>query len=54
MDSDIISFLCNLMARLKATIDVSKDYKSFAAISDEMDGSERFIYKTDAIDKSQD
>lgn len=44
--------LGGLAARLKATIDVSKDYKSFAGISDDMDGSVRFIYKTDAIEKS--
>lgn len=43
--------LGNLAARLKATIDVSKDYKSFAGISDDMDGKVRFIYKTDAIEK---
>lgn len=42
-----------LAARLKATIDVSKNYKSFAGISDEMDGNVRFIYKTDAIEKSE-
>jgi len=45
--------LGGLAARLKATIDVSKNYKSFAGISDDMDGSVRFIYKTDAIEKSE-
>lgn len=44
--------LGGLAARLKATIDVSRDYKSFVGISDDMDGSVRFIYKTDAIEKS--
>jgi putative membrane protein len=44
--------LGKLAARAKATLDVSRDYKSFAGISDEMDGSVRFIYKTDEIKKS--
>lgn len=41
--------LNGLLSRIRTTADVSKDYKSFAGISDEMDGSVRFIYKTDSI-----
>ena len=37
------------LTRLKATVDVSKDYKSFSGISDDMDGKVKFIYRTDAI-----
>lgn len=44
--------LNGLLTRLRATADVSKDYKSFSGISDEMDGSVRFIYKTDAVEVS--
>ena len=39
----------NLVVRAKATVDVSKNYKSFSGISDEMDGSVKFVYKTDSI-----
>lgn len=39
-----------LINRIKATVDVSKDYKSFSGISDEMDGQVKFIYRTDAIE----
>ncbi|MBE5965454.1 MAG: hypothetical protein E7255_00500 [Lachnospiraceae bacterium] len=42
--------LDGLLSRIRATADVSKDYKSFAGISDEMDGCVRFIYKTDAVE----
>ena len=38
-----------LVVRAKATVDVSKNYKSFSGISDDMDGSVKFIYKTDSI-----
>ena len=41
--------LQNLVDRVKATVDVSKSYKSFAGISDEYDGSVKFIYKTDEV-----
>ena len=37
--------------RVKATIDVSKNYKSFGGISDDMDGISRFVFKTDSIEK---
>ena len=43
--------LKGLYTRVKATADVSKDYKSFSGLSDEMDGQVKFIYRTDAIEK---
>lgn len=36
----------DLLLRIRATINVSKNYKSFAGISDDMDGQVRFIYRT--------
>ena len=42
--------LNGLFTRVKATADVSKNYKSFSGISDEMDGKVKFIYRTEAID----
>lgn len=44
-DSD----LSQLATRLKATVDVSKDYKSFSGLTDQMDGEVKFIYKTEEI-----
>ena len=41
--------LQNLVDRVKATVDVSKNYKSFAGIADGADGSVKFIYKTDEV-----
>lgn len=38
-----------LINRLKAIITVSKDYKSFAGISDNADGNVKFIYRTNEI-----
>lgn len=38
-----------LVTRAKATVDVSKDYKSFSGISDDMDGNVKFVYRTDSI-----
>ena len=43
------SDLNSLIARLQATSDVSKDYNNFSGISDGMNGSVKFIYKTDSI-----
>ena len=43
--------LAGLTARLRATIDVSKEYKSFSGISDDMDGQVKFIYRTESIGK---
>lgn len=41
--------LGDLTARVKATIDVSKDYRSFSGISDDASGQVKFIYRTDEI-----
>lgn len=41
--------LAGLSARLRATIDVSKAYRSFSGISDGMDGQVRFIYRTESV-----
>ena len=35
--------------RLKAIINVSRDYNSFSGITDETDGNVKFIYRTDSI-----
>lgn len=35
--------------RLKAVVNVSKNYKSFAGISDDTDGNVKFIYRTEEI-----
>lgn len=39
-----------LVERLKAISKVSKDYRSFSGISDDMDGKVSFIYKTDSVE----
>ena len=39
----------NTLDRLKATVDVSKKYKSFSGISDDMDGEVKLIYRTEEI-----
>lgn len=44
--------LNGLINRLRVISEVSREYKSFAGISEDMDGSVRFIYKTDAIEMS--
>lgn len=41
--------LGSLLTRLKATVEVSKNYKSFSGISDEMSGQVKFIYRTDSV-----
>ena len=41
--------LSKLAPRLKAMIDVSKHYKSYSGLTDEMDGEVKFIYKTEEI-----
>ena len=35
--------------RLQAVIDVSRNYKTFSGISDDMEGSVKFVYRTEAI-----
>lgn len=42
--------LAGLTARLRAMIDVSNHYRSFAGINDDMDGQVKFIYRTDDIE----
>ena len=39
--------LGDLTARVQATIDVSRDYRSFSGISDDASGQVQFIYRTD-------
>ena len=41
--------LKTFIERARATADVSKDYRSFSGLSDDMDGTVRFIYRTDSI-----
>ena len=41
--------LNSMVTRLKATVDVSKKYRNFSGISDEMDGRVTFIYRTNEI-----
>ena len=38
-----------LIDRIRATADVSKNYRNFSGISDNMDGQVKFIYRTDGI-----
>lgn len=42
--------LKNIGTRLKATIDVSKDYQSFGGKTEDMSGSVKFIYRTESIE----
>lgn len=39
-----------LIDRLNAVVDVSKNYKAFAGISDDTDGDVKFIYRTDELE----
>lgn len=41
----------DIYERLKATVEVSQNYKSFSGIADNMLGSTKFIYKSDEISK---
>ena len=41
--------LAGLLTRVKATVDVSKDYKTFTGLPDGSDGQVKFIYRTDAV-----
>ncbi|MCI8416804.1 MAG: hypothetical protein HFI33_04745 [Lachnospiraceae bacterium] len=42
-----------LTDRLQAVQDLAKEYRSFAGISEDMEGSVKFIYKTDAIEAAE-
>ena len=35
--------------RLKATVELAKEYRSFSGISDGMDGNVKFIYRTESV-----
>lgn len=41
--------LDGLVTRVKAVGDVSRSYRSFSGISDDMDGEVKFIYRTDSV-----
>lgn len=41
--------LDGIVVRLKATVDVSKNYTNFAGITNGMDGQVKFVYRTDEI-----
>ena len=41
--------LDTLVSRLKATSELSKKYRNFSGIGDDMDGKVRFIYRTEEI-----
>lgn len=43
--------LAGLTERLRKTIEVSKNYRSFSGLSDDMDGQVNFIYRTDSIEQ---
>ena len=38
-----------LLTRIRATVDVSRDYNNFSGIADGMDGQVKFIYRTASI-----
>lgn len=46
--------LDGLADRLQATLDVSRSYNTFSGLSDTMDGSVKFIYRTEAIEEQDD
>lgn len=39
--------------RLTATVEVSRNYRSFSGLTDGMDGAVRFIYRTEAVEKAE-
>ena len=38
---------------LTATVEVSRNYRSFSGLTDGMDGAVRFIYRTEAVEKAE-
>lgn len=42
--------LAGLLTRLRVTVEVSKNYRSYSGILDEMDGQVKFFYRTEPID----
>ena len=45
--------LGGLVTRLKAVVDVSKNYRSFSGITNEMDGQVKFVYRTAAVNSAK-
>lgn len=45
--------LSSLAERLRATLDASKNYKTFTGLDDEMDGRVKFIFRTDSIERDE-
>ena len=43
--------LAGLTTRIRATVDVSKNYRSFSGINEDMEGKVKFIYRTEAIEQ---
>ena len=43
----------DLKERLKATIKVAQNYKSYSGLTDQMDGEVKFIYKTEEINNDK-
>lgn len=43
----------DLAERLTATVEVSRNYRSFSGLTDGMDGAVRFIYRTEAVEKAE-
>ncbi len=43
----------DIIARLRAMVDLSKDYQSFAGIADGTEGSVKFIFTTDSIEAEE-
>ncbi|MDD3242383.1 MAG: hypothetical protein PHD32_01510 [Eubacteriales bacterium] len=41
--------LKGLTTRLRATLDVTKDYRSFTGVSDDMNGDVKFVYRTESV-----
>ncbi|QSX06916.1 hypothetical protein JYG23_05610 [Sedimentibacter sp. zth1] len=41
----------NVVDRIKAVVNISKEYQNFGGISEDMTGKVKFIYRTEAIDK---
>lgn len=45
--------LSGLAERFRATLDASKNYKTFTGLGDEMDGRVKFIFRTDSIERDE-
>ena len=49
--TDAIDDVSTFITRARATVDVSRGYKSFSGLVDGTDGEVRFVYRTDSIGK---